>query len=407
MNVNITLPVYKKVKLSEIKPYPQNSRTHSKDQVQQVINSIKEFGFTNPILIDSDNMIIAGHCRFEAAKKLKLIEIPAIVLDHLSDVQKTAYVIADNKLALNAGWDIDILLSQFDVLKMHDFNIETTGFTIEELCEIMPIELNDGLCDEDLCPEIPEEPKTKLGDVWILGEHKLLCGDSTSIDCVDKLMNGEKADLVFTDPPYNVASESKNFAAHCSKAMNDLSNAEWDKDFDIKPALINAINASHDSATYYVWSSHFLIADIWDILKDYCDFHSYLVWSKPNPMPSLSKRHPTWNTELCAYGTRGSKRKVNFPTSGHFLSCRDVVKQSDGTHPTQKPLDLITPLIEFSSEEGQLILDLFGGSGSTLIACEKLNRMCFMMELDPKYCDVIISRWEQFTGKVAILEDAS
>jgi DNA modification methylase len=219
-------------------------------------------------------------------------------------------------------------------------------------------------------------------------------------------MGGVKADMVFTDPPYNVASDSKNYAADCSKAMNDLRNAEWDKDFDIKPALVNAINASKDSATYYIWSSHFLIAEIWAILKEYCDFHSYLVWSKPNPMPSLSKRHPTWNTELCAYGTRGSKRKVNFPKDGHFLSCREVVKKSDGTHPTQKPIELIVPIIEFSSAKGQSVLDLFGGSGSTLIACEKTGRHCYMMELDPKYCDVIVKRWEQFTGKKAVLNEA-
>lgn len=236
-----------------------------------------------------------------------------------------------------------------------------------------------------------------------VGGHVVMCEDSTSIDVVEKLMNGEKADMVFTDPPYNVASDSVNFASNVSKSMNDLKNSEWDKGFEIEPSILNAITASKDSATFYIWTSHYLFNRIIETLKPFCDFTSYLVWNKPNPMPSLSKRHPTWNTEICVYGTRGSKRTVNFPSNGHFLSCRTVVKKSDGSHPTQKPLELIEPLIEFSSGENQLILDLFGGSGSTLIACEKTNRKCFMMELDPRYCDTIIARWEKYTGKQAVL----
>jgi len=235
-------------------------------------------------------------------------------------------------------------------------------------------------------------------------QHRVMCGDSTMIDDVEKLMNGEKSDMVFTDPPYNVASDSVNFAADVSKSMNDLKNAEWDKGFEIEPPIINAVTFSKDSATYYIWTSHYLFNRIIETLKDFCDFTGYLVWSKPNPMPSLSKRHPTWNTELCVYGTRGSKRIVNFPQNGHFLSCREVIKKSDGSHPTQKPLELIEPLIEFSSGKDQLILDLFLGSGSTLIACEKTNRKCFGMELDEKYCDVIINRWQNYTGKKATLE---
>jgi DNA modification methylase len=401
----LSLREYKNQLVGNLHSYKANSRTHSDEQINQVVKSIQEFGFTNPILIDENSTIIAGHCRLEAAKRLGMDEVPCIVLDGLSEAQRAAYVIADNKLALNAGWDITVLQSEFEKLKGLDFDLELTGFGLDELCEFMPDDEPEVFCDEDDCPEAPVEPITKLGDVWLLGEHRLMCGDSTSIDMVNRLMDGAKADLVFTDPPYNVASESKNYAADCSKAMNDLSNSEWDKDFDIRPSLLNAINSSQDSATYYVWSSHFLIADIWDILKEYCDFYSYLVWSKPNPMPSLSKRHPTWNTELCAYGTRGTKRKVNFPKSGHFLSCREVVKKSDGSHPTQKPIELIEPIIEFSSAKGQSVLDLFGGSGSTLIACEKLKRKCYMMELDPIYCDVIIKRYENYTGKKAILED--
>ncbi|CAB4152201.1 COG0863 DNA modification methylase [uncultured Caudovirales phage] len=399
----MSLRDYKSVPVGDLVKYKANSRTHSDEQIAKIVRSINEFGFTNPLLIDENNCIIAGHGRLAAAQVAGIDELPCIVLSGLSDEQKAALVIADNKIALDAGWDREILLGQFEFLKGFDYDLTLTGFDLEELSEIFPDELPDAFCGEDDLP-LAVETQTQLGDLWLLGDHRLLCGDSTVATDVERLMNGNKADVVFTDPPYNVASDSKNFASDCSKAMNDLSNAEWDKDFDIKPALLNAINSSQDSATYYVWSSHFLIADIWDILKEYCDFYGYLVWSKPNPMPSLSKRHPTWNTELCAYGTRGTKRKVNFPKSGHFLSCREVVKKSDGSHPTQKPIELIEPLVEFSSTKGQLVLDLFGGSGSTLIACEKLKRKCFMMELSPEYCDVIIKRYENYSGKKAIRE---
>ena len=232
-------------------------------------------------------------------------------------------------------------------------------------------------------------------------KHRLMCGDSTDKADVEKLMDGAKADMVFTDPPYNIASDSKNFAQDKSKAMKDLADSDWDKNFDIIPALDRLVEAASEMITMYIWTSHFLINDIWQHLKDF-GYINYLVWSKPNPMPSLSKRHPAWNTELCVYASRGGgKRVVNYPKEGHFLSCREVIKKSDGTHPTQKPQELITPLIEFSSNKGQLVLDLFLGSGSTIIACEKTDRQCYGMEIDPHYCSVIIKRYQDYTGKEA------
>jgi DNA modification methylase len=390
--------------VADLIPYANNARTHSDEQVLQIAASIKEFGFTNPILLDGDNGIIAGHGRVMAAKKLGMEEVPTIELTHLSEAQKKAYILADNKLALNAGWDDALLAIEFEELKEMDFDIELTGFDLDEIDAMIPEEIPPGLTDEDQVPEIPEQPVTKLGDVWLCGKHRVMCGDSTSIDAVEKLMDGKKADMVFTDPPYNIASDSKNFAADVSKSMNDLKNSEWDKGFSVKDSVTSIMTICADNVTIYVWTSHFLISDLWKCFEGWADYTSYLVWSKPNPMPSLSKRHPTWNTELCVYASKGSKRVVNFPEGSHFLSCREVVKKSDGSHPTQKPVELIEPIVLFSSNKDQIITDLFGGSGSTLIACEKTNRINYSMEIDEKYCDVIVKRWQDFTGKLATLE---
>ncbi len=385
------------VSISDIKLNPKNRNKHPAPQIERLCEIIKYQGFRRPVTISKrSGFLSCGEGRYLAAKKLKLDSIPAMYQDYESEEQEYADGIADNAIDKWAELDLTSIMNDLSNLgKDFDHNmLGIDGFTLNTE--------NVGQCDEDAVPE-HVEPKTKLGDIYTLGNHRLMCGDSTSIDAVEKLMNGEKADMVFTDPPYNIASDSKNYAQDKSKAMKDLANSEWDKNFDITPALSNMRAVGSDNLTLYVWTSQFLIQKIWDHLNDWCDFTNYCVWNKPNPMPSLSKRHPTWNTELCVYGTKGSKRKVNFPDDGHFLSCRTVTKKSDGTHPTQKPIELIEPLILFSSDHGQKVLDLFGGSGSTLIACEKTNRKCFMMELDPHYCDVIVARWEKYTGKTAVL----
>ena len=215
-------------------------------------------------------------------------------------------------------------------------------------------------------------------------------------------MDGVKADMVFTDPPYNIASDSKNFASDVSKAMKDLSESEWDKDFDIREVLDNILVSIAKNATVYVCTSHFLASEIWAWMKEWADHYSYCVWSKPNPMPSLAKRHWTWNTELICYATRG-KHTFNFPKEGHALSTWTINKRNGDTgHPTEKPVEVPATAVSHSSKEKDVVLDLFGGSGSTLIACEQLNRKCYMCELSEHYCDVIISRWEQFTGEKAV-----
>jgi len=361
--------------------------------------SIKEYGFQQPIVVDKSGIIITGHTRLKAAVKLGMKTCPVIVAESLSDAQIKAYRIADNKTGELATWDDELLAVEIQDLVDMNFDIELTGFDLSDF----DLDKAPGLTPDDAVPEV-EESVSKLGDLWTLGNHRILCGDSTDIKQVERLMDGEKADMVFTDPPYNVASDFKNFASDVSKSMNDLKNSEWDKGFSLSD-FIKTIPTVCDGGAVYVWTSHFLFGEGIALLGGVCDFSSYLVWSKPNPMPSLSKRHPTWNTELCLYGTIGSDRIVNFPENGHFLSCREVVKKSDGSHPTQKPIELIEPLLVFSSGSNALVYDGFLGSGSTLIACEKTNRKCYGMELDPHYCDVIVKRWEDYTGQTAVLKE--
>lgn len=390
--------------VKELIPFVNNSRTHDDGQVAQIAASIKEFGFTNPILIDEQNGIIAGHGRLLAARKLQLTEVPCIRLSHLTDAQKRAYVIADNKLALNAGWDDELLALELGELKDMEFDLSLTGFSTDEINAMLTPTVVEGLTDEDAVPEVPEEPVTKLGDVWILGKHRLMCGDSTSIDAVDTLMDGNKADMVFTDPPYNIASDNKGIAADVSQAHKKLMASQWDKNFSFSEVEVSLLASLSENAAVYVCTSHHLAGSIWAWMKEWADHSSWCSWSKPNPMPSLMKRHWTWNAELICYGTRG-KHVFNFPSEGHALSTWTIAKvNGQSGHPTEKPVAVPEHAIVHSSNQGQTVLDLFGGSGSTLIACEKTNRVARLMEFDPKYCDVIVQRWQEFTGKTAYLE---
>ena len=390
------------VSVDTLIPHPKNMHNHSDEQIERLCRIIEYQGFRTPLTVQrGTNLIVTGHGRLMAAKKLGMEKVPVTYQEFKDEAQLYAHIVADNAIGKDTWATLDLSQINVDIQDLGpDLDIDMLGL---KDFEIEPLDRLEPQSDEDAVPEV-EHPITRRGDIWLLGEHRVMCGDSTMIDDVEKLMNGEKADMVFTDPPYNIASDSKNFASNVSKSMDDLKNSNWDKNFNIEEYLNTLTLISKDSCTYYIWTSHFLINDIWSFAKESMDFYGYLVWSKPNPIPSLSKRHPTWNTELCAYFTRGNKRDVNFPKDGHFLSTREVIKKTDGTHPTQKPQDLITPLIEFSSNKGRLILDSFLGSGSTLIACEKTNRKCYGMELDEKYCDVIIKRWEEYTGKKATLE---
>ena len=384
------------VSLEKLRPYERNAKKHGPGQVKKLKASIMEFGFLTPCLIDSDYNLIAGHGRVMAAKELGIETVPCVFIEGLTDEQRRAYILADNRLGELGEWDMELVFDELTELDDLGFDIELTGFE-------MPGELPEVIEDDFDESAVPDEPRTKLGDIWQLGRHRLICGDSTDVNVIDRLMDGVKADMVFTDPPYNIASDSKNFAADVSKAMKDLSESEWDKDFHIREALDNILVSIAENATVYVCTSHFLASNIWAWMKEWADHYSYCVWSKPNPMPSLAKRHWTWNTELICYATRG-KHTFNFPKEGHALSTWTINKKNGDTgHPTEKPVEVPAMAISHSSKEKDVVLDLFGGSGSTLIACEQLNRKCYMCELDEHYCDVIINRWETLTGRGAVL----
>ena len=377
-------------------PYENNTKTHPPEQVDRIAESIKRFGWQQPIVVDRENVVIIGHGRLLAAKQLLLDTVPVVYADNLTEEEAQALRLADNKTN-ESPWDFGKLEEELAALSIA--GIDMTAFGFDDL----EAQIDAPEVQEVETPEVPEEPKAKRGEIYCLGVHRLMCGDSTNKEDVAALMHGERADMVFTDPPYNIASESKNFAADCSKAMEDLSNAEWDKGFDINNVFPVLFDCLSNDVSVYICTSHFLAGNIWEWMKGWAEHYSYCVWAKPNPMPSLSKRHWTWNTELICYATRG-KHTFNFPSEGHALSTWTINKKNGETgHPTEKPVAVPNMAISHSSKQGDIVLDLFGGSGSTLLACEQTGRKCYMMELDPHYIDVIIKRWEDFTGQKAEL----
>jgi DNA modification methylase len=381
------------VKTSKLVPYARNSRTHSDEQVAQICASIKEFGFTNPVLIDGEGVIIAGHGRTMAAQRLDMKEVPCLRLGHLTDAQKKAYVIADNKLALNAGWDDEMLAIELKELNAEDFDLSLTGFDDDELAALLAEAVEEGLTDEDSVPEAPETPVTVEGDVWVLGNHRLMCGDSTSIDAVDKLMDGGKADMVFTDPPYGIDFAPQR-GTH-GKILNDaLDGAEFDNFLD---DVFGAAFAFMKPDTYaFVWTGWSKIGAFERSLQKFFKIQAMHIWVKNNfgiGYYSRPKHEPFY---LCLNG------KPVYPSNAP-ADVWEAKKVHKTVHSCEKPVDLIVDILD-TYHKNSTVIDLFGGSGSTLIACEKTARDCRMMELDPKYCDVIIQRWQDFTGKTATHE---
>jgi len=374
----------KQVAVEKLIPYVRNSRTHSDAQVAQIAASIKEFGWTNPILVDGTNGIIAGHGRLLAARKLGQTEVPVIELAHMTESQKKAYVIADNQLAMNAGWDTSMLTLELSDLKEAGFSLDILGFDPKELDNLLEPEQVDGLTDEDAVPDVPEEPVTKLGDIYQLGNHRLMCGDSTSIDAVEKLMDGQKADMVFTDPPYNVAFNGRS-GKHDVIKNDNLPDIEF-RNFI---AEICSVIKLVDPKAYYIWCNW----KFYGVLQDLLEYKTCIVWAKNVFGMGQGYRH---QHEFCLF--YGKIDEVVKNESDLW----EIKKDTNYVHPTQKPVAL--SVRAFGNHIKLLnVLDLFGGSGSTLIGAEQTGRKAFLMELDPKYCDVIVKRWEDFTGKKAVL----
>ena len=378
--------------VSTLIPYARNSRTHSDEQIAQIAASIKEFGWTNPILIDGENGIIAGHGRLSAARKLGHEEVPVIELKDLTETQRKAYIIADNRLALNAGWDNEMLTIELNDLLADNFALDILGFDPKELAALLEPEMVVGLTDENDVPDIPDEPITKLGDIYQLGNHRLMCGDSTSIDAVDKLMDGQKADMVFTDPPYGV--DYKGIKNDSRDGLEDL----------LRAAFANYLMASKSGASIYCFHSD-RCADVFHkVFREFFHFSSMIIWAK-NSL-TLSQTDYQSQHEPCLYGWMNNGTH-SWHSDRKQTSVWKFDKERVVGHTTPKPVGLVEKAIANSSKGGDVIIDLFGGSGSTLIACEKQSRHGRVMELDPKYCDVIVKRWEDFTGKKAMLVTAN
>ena len=388
------------IQLEALIPYINNSRTHSDDQVAQIAASIKEFGFNNPILVDKDNSIIAGHGRLQAARKLGLTEVPCVRLEHLTETQRKAYVIADNRLALNAGWDNELLTIELNELLADGFALEILGFDSDELKTLLdPLEPTEGLVDEDQVPEVPEEPKTKPGDIYQLGRHRLMCGDSTSIDAVEKLMDGQLADILITDPPYNVAYEGKTKEALTIK--NDSMGDDQFRQF-LRDAFTAADMVMKPGSVFYIWHADSEGYNFRGACKDSgWTVRQCLIWQKDTMVMGRQDYH--WKHEPCLYGWKDGAAHLwaTDRKQTTLIQCKRP-KRND-IHPTMKPVELIEYQMLNNTKGQDIVLDLFGGSGSTMIAAEKQGRVSRLMELDPKYCDVIVKRWEDFTGKKAEL----
>tara|TARA_R110000868_G_scaffold32469_1_gene118104 strand:+ start:744 stop:1928 length:1185 start_codon:yes stop_codon:yes gene_type:complete len=388
------------VEVSKLIPYAKNSRTHDDAQVAQLAASIKEFGWTNPILVDGDKGVIAGHGRLLAARKLGYDKVPVIELKHMTEAQKRAYVIADNKLALNAGWDNNFLALELQDLKDQDFDLSLLGFDDKELDALLSPEIVDGLTDEDAVPDTPIEPKTKLGDIYILGNHRLMCGDSTSIESAETLTDG-LVDILVTDPPYNVAYEGKTKEA--LTIQNDSMGDDQFRQF-LRDAFVAADAVMKQGAVFYIWHADSEGFNFRGACKDAgWKVRQCLIWAKDVMVMGRQDYH--WKHEPCLYGWKegaghlwASDRKQTT-----IIECKRP-KRND-IHPTMKPVELMEYQILNNTKGQDVVLDLFGGSGSTLIACEKTGRKARLMELDPKYCDVIVKRWEDFTGKKAVLSE--
>lgn len=410
MNAETFLPIkVEQRNVADLIPFARNSRTHSDEQIAQIAASIREFGWTNPILVDGKNSIIAGHGRLAAARKLGMDALPVIVIDHLSEAQKRALVIADNKLAMNAGWDFALLTSEIEGLGDEGFDLSLLGFNEDELAALLA-DKTEGLTDPDDIPEAPLNPVSVLGDVWTLGKHRIVCGDSTDADCVATCLNGVKPHLMVTDPPYGVEYD----ASWRSKAMpkkND-SGRGLDKDGRAKGVVLNDDRADWSEAwalfsgdVAYVWHGNLQTAIVVESLEAAgLKPRSLIIWAKSHFVIGRGDYHPMHDP--CWYLVRDGK-------TGHFVGDRkqttvwkiDKLRNSETGHSTEKPVECMKLPIENNSSAGQAVYEPFSGSGTTIIAGEMTGRSIHAIELSPAYVDVAVKRWQEFTGLKATHAD--
>ena len=383
---------YEDVEIEKLKPYKNNARTHSDEQIEKIAKSMKEFGFINPVLVDGDLNVIAGHGRILGAKKLGMKEVPCLFIEDLTEEQKRAYIIADNKLAEDAGWDKELLKIELEDLKNMNFDITLTGFELEDFDFSMD---ESEVIEDEFDETVPEEPKSKKGEIYKLGKHYLMCGDSTDINDVEKLMNGVKADMLLTDPPYNVDYEGGTGLTIQNDNMDDETFREF-----LRVSFFNANSVMKEGAVFYIWHADSEGYNFRGACHDIgWKVRQCLIWCKNTLVMGRQDYH--WKHEPCLYGWKegashlwASDRKQ---TTVLEFDRPSVSKE----HPTMKPVGLFDYLIKNNTKKDDIVLDLFAGSGTSIIACEQNGRIAYSMELDPKYVDVIISRWEKLTGQQA------
>ena len=389
------------VDIHKLIPYVNNARTHNVQQINKLRSSLREFGFINPVIIDRDFNVIAGHGRIMAAKEEGINEVPCVFVDYLTEAQKKAYILADNRMAMDAGWDEELLKVEIEALQAEDFDLILTGFDESELSGFFDTADDAKDDDFDVDAELEKPPVTKSGDLWLLGNHRLLCGDSTKAETYEMLMNGKKANLVVTDPPYNV-----NYQGTAGKIKND--NLENDKFYQfLFDAFTCMEKAMADDASIYVFHAD---TEGLNFRKAFADAGFYLsgtcIWKKQSLV--LGRSPYQWQHEPCLFGWKKNGKHQWYSDRKQTTIWEFDKPKKNGDHPTMKPVPLIAYPIKNSSMSNCIVLDPFGGSGSTLIACEQTNRICHTIELDEKYCDVIIKRYIEQVGtseNVSVVRD--
>lgn len=382
---------FEKVNIDRLVPYARNARTHSKEQILQLRSSLREFGFVNPIIVDKELNIIAGHGRVLAAKAEGLSEVPCVFAEHLSETQKRAYILADNRLALNAGWDEELLALEFGELKDLGFDLELTGFGVDEIEKLFAADSGEVQDDDfDLTAALEQAAFAFPGDVWTLGRHRLICGDATNSDTVKKLMDGRKANLVLTDPPYNVSFES----ASGLKIKNDSQKSEQFYDF-LLSAFKNLADSLEGGGSAYIFHADTEGENFRRAFRE-AGFHlsGTCIWVKDSFVMGRSPYQ--WQHEPILYGWLKSGTHKWYAGRSEATIWNFAKPKKNSDHPTSKPLDLLAYPVKNSSQANGIVLDTFGGSGSTLIACEQADRICNMLELDEKYASVILRRYAEF-----------